>query len=112
MSTVLAKPKWIGKSMTIWGSLIAIATTGYQTVGPILDAVGVTVPITPADIEAASNAGSLIITGVGAAAGLIITWIGRFRAGRNVQPITMAPSAESKIVTVVTPPASHSKQTG
>lgn len=105
MSTVLAKPKWIGKSMTIWGSVIAIATTAYQTVGPVLDAVGVTVPITPADIEAAGNAGSLAITGVGAVVGLVLTWWGRIRAGKNVQPVTLTGAAESQIVTVATPPA-------
>lgn len=105
MATTLAKPKWIGKSMTIWGSIIAIAATAYQTIGPIADAVGVTVPVTPEDIQAAGNAGELAITGIGAVAGLVLTWWGRWRAGKNVQPVAMLPNAESTIVTVTTPPA-------
>jgi len=111
MTTMLAQPKWIGKSMTIWGSIVAIAATAYQTIGPILDAVGITAPVTPGEIEAAGNAGSLIITGGTALVGLIVTWIGRIRAGRNVQPVTVLPNAQSEIVTVAKPPATG-KSTG
>lgn len=105
MAIVTAQPKWIGKSMTIWGSLIAVAATAYQVLGPILDAVGVTVPITPQDIQDAGNVGGNVITAVTAAAGLVLTWWGRFRSGTNVQPISLTPNAPKEVVTITTPPA-------
>lgn len=112
MATVLAKPKWIGKSLSVWGAIIAMAATAFQVIGPIADAVGVTVPVTPQDVQEASHTGELVITAVGAVVGLVLTVVGRIRAGNNVQPVSMLPAAESKIVSVVTPPASSSKQTG
>lgn len=105
MAIVTAQPKWIGSSMTIWGSLIAVAATAYQVLGPILDAVGVTVPITQQDIQDAGNVGGNVITAVAAAAGLVFTWWGRIRSGRNVQPVSILPNAPKEIVTVATPPA-------
>jgi len=108
-TTVLAQPKWIGKSMSIWGALIALAATTYQVAGPIADAVGVTVPVTPQDIQAAGNAGAAVISAIGAIAGLGLTVWGRFRAGRNVQPVAMLPNEPPKTVTVTKPPHSGDK---
>lgn len=100
-TTVVAQPKWLGRSTTIWGALIALAATAYQVVGPIADAVGVTVPVTPEDIAAASHAGSAILSGVGAAVGLALTIWGRFKAGRIAQPISVVPGAPPVSIEVI-----------
>lgn len=107
VKVVEVQPKWIGKSMTFWGAAISAIAVVYQVGKPILDSVGVTIPVTPADIQAAGNAGSAIITAIGGVAGLALTIIGRMRAGKVVQPVTILPTATPTVaeVKIVTPPA-------
>lgn len=103
--TEITQPKWIAKSTTFWGALISFATVGLSTVGPILDAVGVTIPVTPADIEAASNTGTLAIQAAGAVVGLFATIFGRWKAGKTAQPVSMLPNAPATTLEVAKPPS-------
>ena len=105
MTTVIAQPKWIGTSSTFWGALIAFVTTAYQVIGPIADAIGVTVPLTQDDIINAGQIGTNLIVAVGAAIGFALTIWGRIKAGRKAQPVTFIPNADPQTVTVVKPPA-------
>lgn len=100
-TSVPVQPKWVGKSMTIWGSLFALIAVAYGTVGPILDAVGVTIPVTPQEIEAVKNVGTDTIKLAGTIFGTALVWWGRIRAGRNAQPITFTPDATPVTVKVV-----------
>lgn len=111
-TSVVAQPKWIGKSTSVWGALIALAAVAYQTVGPLADAVGVTVPVTGEDIQEASKVGSNIITALGGAVGFGLTLWGRWKAGKNPQPVTFAPNAAPMIVNVAKPPHGDSKISG
>lgn len=104
MTQVIAQPKFILKSMTIWGALVSLASTAYVVVGPILEATGITVPVTPTDVTTVGQAGGNAIAAVGALAGALLTIWGRYKAGRVAQPIAIAP-ANPVTVTVVKPPA-------
>ncbi len=112
MTNVLSQPKWVGRSSTIWGAIIAVIATGYQVVGPIADTIGITIPVTPGDIQAANNSGAAIISGIGALAGLALTVWGRFKAGKVTQPVSVFPNAPKTTVTVVTPQALTKKASG
>lgn len=112
-TTVIAQPKWIGKSTTFWGALIGVAAVAYQTVGPILDAVGVTVPVTADDIQQAGEVGTKAITAIAGIVGFGLTIWGRFKAGKTAQPVSLTPNAPPKTVEVVKPPGNNvGKSTG
>ena len=102
MTQVVAQPKFILKSMTIWGALVSLASTAFVVVGPILEATGITVPVTPGDVGAVGQAGGNAIAAVGALAGALLTIWGRYKAGRVAQPIAVAPAGPVAI-TVVKP---------
>ena len=105
MTQVIAQPKFVLKSMSIWGALVSVLSTAYVVVGPILDATGVTVPVTPGDITTVGQAGGNAIAAVGALAGALLTIWGRFRAGKTAQPVSLTVNAAPESVTVVKPPA-------
>jgi len=100
-AVVPVQPKWVGKSMTIWGSLFALIAVGFKTLGPVLDLVGVTVPITEVDVEAVKTAGTDAIALAGSVFGTVLVWWGRFRAGRTAQPVTLNPAATDPVSVVV-----------
>ncbi len=105
MTQVVAQPKFVLKSMSIWGALVSLVSTAYVVVGPILESTGITVPVTPTDVTTVGQAGGNAIAAVGALAGALLTIWGRFRAGRTAQPVSMVPAAPPVTVTVVKPPA-------
>lgn len=105
MTQVIAQPKFVLKSMSIWGALISVLSTAYVVVGPILEATGVSVPVTPTDVNDIGQAGGNAIAAIGALVGSVLTIWGRFRAGRIAQPISIVPNAPIATMTVVKPPA-------
>lgn len=104
-TTVVAQPKFVLKSMSIWGAIVSVFSMGLQVGGPILDAIGVTSPVQPGDVQVVSDAGSQIISGIGTAIGAALVVWGRFRAGRTAQPVSMTVNANPLTVEVARPPA-------
>lgn len=103
--TVIAQPKFVLKSMSIWGAIISVLSMGLQVVGPILEATGNTNPVQTGDVEVVAGAGQQIVSGLGTLVGAVLVIWGRFRAGRTPQPVSMTINAAPQTVEVVKPPA-------
>lgn len=105
MTQVVAKPKFVLKSMSIWGAIIQVVSMGIAVVKPLAEATGYTVPVEPGDVESIGNAGLAAIGAIGTLAGAFLGIWGRFRAGKTVQPISLTVNAPAQTVTVAKPPA-------
>lgn len=101
ITAVPVQPKFIGKSMTIWGAIMQVISMGVAVGGPILDAVGVTNPVQPGDVETIGQTGMAAIGAVGTLIGAFFTVWGRFRSGTTAQPVSMAAGAAPVKVLVV-----------
>lgn len=99
---VAVQPKFVLKSMTIWGAIMQVVSMGVAVVGPIADATGYSNPVQPGDVELIGNTGMAAIGAIGTLVGAFFGIWGRFRAGKNAQPVTMAPNA-APVTVVVTP---------
>lgn len=97
---VAVQPKIFLKSMTIWGAFIQVISMIVAVAGPLMDATGYSNPVQPGDVEIISNTGAAVIGAIGTLAGAVLTIVGRFRAGRNAQPVALAPNASPASVTV------------
>lgn len=97
---VSVQPKWVGKSMTIWGAVVSAVSIFVPIVKQIATQVGTDIPVEPSDITNVGSAVGTTIQAVGGLAGLLLTWIGRVRAGKNPQPIVTVPTSEPVAVTV------------
>jgi len=71
--------KWIAKSLTIWGGIVAALPGIFVILG--MDGI---------DISALSAAGNAIINGTAVIGGLVMVGIGRVRANTGKQ-VTLTP---------------------
>jgi len=67
--------KWIGKSLTVWGVIVTVASTLSPVFGPILGW-----DISPTDIQAAGASITDMLSAIGFGIGSLMTIIGRMRA--------------------------------
>jgi hypothetical protein len=102
---VVSQPKFVLKSMSIWGAIMQVISMGVAVVGPIADATGYSNPVQPGDIETIGNTGMAVIGGLGTLIGAFFGIWGRFRAGKSVQPVSIIPNAAPVMIEVVQPPA-------
>lgn len=105
MTQVVAQPKFVLKSMSIWGAITSVISMAIAVVGPIAEATGYSNPVQPGDVEVVSQAGASVIGALGTLAGSVLVIWGRFRAGKTAQPITITPNAPVQTITIAKPPA-------
>jgi hypothetical protein len=93
MAEAVVQPKWALKSVSIWSTIVASALMAFQVAGPIVNGLGVDVPVTPKDIQDVGNLGSNLIVATASVATFFAGLWGRFRAGKVVAPVSMVPNA-------------------
>lgn len=102
-SSMLVQPKWVGKSATIIGVVMAALSIIVQFLAPML---GIDLSVT--DIENIQEALMVLIVAGGGLFGSIMAVWGRFRAGKLIQPVSFVPYADPVKVAL----ASTSKKVG
>lgn len=110
MAIATVQPKWVGKSMTIWGGIIGALTILVPIITQLAGSIGTTVPVDPTDVTSIGDAVGTTIKAIGGVATLVMVFWGRIRAGRVAQPVSMVPNAPA--VTVVLPTSTAGKRSG
>lgn len=72
------KSKWVAKSLTIWGGIVAALPGIFMVLGQNIDIGGL------------AEAGNAVIQGIGIIVGLAMVVVGRFRANKGT-PVTLKP---------------------
>lgn len=105
-TTIPVQPKFILKSMSIWGVIVMAASYVAPIVGTLTGLAGHPVDVPPGDIQTVGTSVGTAIQSVGMAIGAILGVWGRYRAGKVAQPIAVAPT--NKIVSVEIPATTSS----
>ena len=92
-ATVLAQPKWIGKSWTIWGGIIAAASAAAPIISAITGA-----DITAEDVNQVGAGVANVAQGIGGLVGLLMVFYGRLR--KDSAPVVLGSTKVLKEVIV------------